>query len=32
VRIAQRFPLADAAEAHRVLESRSASGKLLLLP
>lgn len=32
VRIAQRFPLAEAAEAHRALEGRAASGKLLLIP
>lgn len=32
VRIAQEFPLADAAEAHRALESRRFAGKLLLVP
>lgn len=32
VRIAQTFPLADAVQAHRYLESRQATGKLLLLP
>jgi len=32
LRIAREFPLRDAAEAHRVLESREAAGKLLLLP
>jgi len=32
VRIAARFPLAEAAEAHRALEGRGSSGKLLLLP
>lgn len=30
--IAGRFPLADAAEAHRLLESRRAAGSLILLP
>nr|WP_315096927.1 quinone oxidoreductase [uncultured Cellulomonas sp.] len=32
VRIGATFPLADAAEAHRALESRSTTGKVLLLP
>jgi NADPH:quinone reductase len=32
VRIGGRFPLANAADAHRALESRSTTGKLLLLP
>ncbi len=32
VRIAHTFPLADAARAHRLLESREAVGKLVLLP
>jgi NADPH2:quinone reductase len=32
IRIAGSYPLADAAQAHRDLESRSATGKLLLLP
>jgi len=32
LRIAKEFPLREAAEAHRVLESREAAGKLLLLP
>jgi NADPH2:quinone reductase len=32
VRIQQRFPLAEAADAHRLLESRGSSGKLLLIP
>jgi NADPH2:quinone reductase len=30
--IGGRFVLADAAHAHRALESRATSGKLLLLP
>src|SRR5262245_4281224 len=32
LRIEHRFPLADAAEAHRQLEGRRTSGKILLLP
>ena len=32
VRIAGRFPLEAAAEAHRALEGRAATGKLLLQP
>jgi len=32
VRIGARFPLADAAGAHRALESRATTGKVLLLP
>jgi len=32
VRIDQTFPLADAAEAHRYLESRQSKGKVLLIP
>jgi NADPH2:quinone reductase len=32
VRISERFPLAEAAEAHRRLEGRSTSGKVLLIP
>lgn len=32
VRIAATFPLAQAAEAHRFLESRQAKGKVLLIP
>ncbi len=32
VRIDKTFPLAEAAEAHRYLESRQSKGKLLLLP
>lgn len=32
VRIGSRYPLADAAEAHRALEGRATTGKVLLLP
>jgi NADPH2:quinone reductase len=32
VRIGQRFPLAEAAEAHRALESRATTGSTLLIP
>jgi NADPH:quinone reductase len=32
VRIAKKFPLAEAADAHRELESRHLAGKLLLVP
>jgi NADPH2:quinone reductase len=32
VRIGATYPLADAAEAHRALESRSTTGKVLLIP
>jgi NADPH:quinone reductase len=32
VRIGERFPLAEAAEAHRRLEGRTTSGKVLLIP
>jgi NADPH2:quinone reductase len=32
VRIGARFPLAEAAEAHRALEARRTTGKVLLLP
>lgn len=32
VRIGARFPLADAADAHRALEGRATTGKVLLLP
>lgn len=32
VRIGHRYPLADAAEAHRALEARQTTGKVLLIP
>lgn len=32
VQIANRYPLTEAAEAHRELESRHLAGKLLLVP
>jgi NADPH2:quinone reductase len=32
VRIGARFPLADAAAAHRALEGRQTTGKVLLVP
>ncbi|RPI06923.1 MAG: quinone oxidoreductase, partial [Zetaproteobacteria bacterium] len=32
VRISQTLPLRDAAEAHRLLEGRKTTGKVLLLP
>jgi len=32
VRIGARFPLAEAADAHRLLESRRTTGKLILVP
>jgi NADPH:quinone reductase len=32
VRIGHRFPLAEAADAHRLLESRQTTGKVLLIP
>jgi len=32
VRVGQTFPLADAADAHRALEGRKTTGKVLLLP
>jgi NADPH2:quinone reductase len=32
VRIGHEYPLADAAEAHRALEARQTTGKVLLLP
>jgi NADPH2:quinone reductase len=32
LRIGRRFPLAEAAEAHRPLADRQTTGKILLLP
>ena len=32
VRIAARLPLAEAAEAHRLIQGRSTAGKILLIP
>ena len=32
IRIAARLPLAEAAEAHRLLQGRSLAGKILLIP
>jgi NADPH2:quinone reductase len=32
IKVSQRFPLAQAAEAHRALESRATTGSLVLLP
>jgi NADPH2:quinone reductase len=32
IRIDREFPLRDAAQAHRLLESRQTAGKLLLIP
>jgi NADPH2:quinone reductase len=32
IKIAKKYPLADAAEAHRDMESRKVAGKLLLIP
>jgi NADPH2:quinone reductase len=32
VRIGHRLPLVDAAEAHRLLEGRQTTGKVLLIP
>ena len=32
LRVSQRFPLREAAEAHRLLEGRQTTGKLLLIP
>jgi NADPH:quinone reductase len=32
VPVGQRFPLAEAAEAHRAIEARGTMGKVVLLP
>ena len=32
IKVSQRFPLAQAAEAHRALESRATTGSLVLIP
>jgi NADPH2:quinone reductase len=32
VQIGQRFPLIDAADAHRAIESRATSGSTILIP
>ena len=32
VRVGDRFPLSDAAEAHRALEARSTTGSVVLIP
>jgi len=32
VRIAKKYPLAEAAQAHRDMEARTLAGKLLLVP
>jgi NADPH2:quinone reductase len=32
LRVEHQFPLADAAEAHRALEGRKTTGKILLIP
>ena len=32
VRIGKRFPLAEAAEAHRAIESRATTGSTVLIP
>ena len=32
VRVDRRYPLAEAAEAHRALEGRRTTGKVLLVP
>jgi NADPH2:quinone reductase len=32
VRVAKKYPLAQAVEAHRDMESRKLAGKLLLIP